>query len=74
VVSAEDEAHRVEQEDGRFGLVRHGSSLAGSRDQRTGIRGQRSDETFPCLINHTQIDGLTGTPAHTYIITAIPWH
>jgi hypothetical protein len=38
VVGAEDEAHGVEQEDGRFGLVRHGMSLAGGRDQRTEIR------------------------------------
>jgi hypothetical protein len=29
VVGAEDEAHRVEQEDGRFGFGWHGSSLAG---------------------------------------------
>jgi hypothetical protein len=25
VIGAEDEAHRVKQEDGRFGLVRHAS-------------------------------------------------
>jgi hypothetical protein len=31
VVGAEDEAHGVEQEDGRFGLGWHGSSLAGGR-------------------------------------------
>jgi hypothetical protein len=37
VVSAEDERHGVEEEDGRLGLVCHETSLAGGRGQ-TGLR------------------------------------
>jgi hypothetical protein len=43
VVGAENEAHRIKQENGRFGGFGHGTSLAG-----TGIRGRLSLIAF-CL-------------------------
>jgi hypothetical protein len=36
MVGAEDERHGVEQEDGRLGLVGHGTSLSGDREQWSG--------------------------------------
>ena len=40
MIGAEDERHGVEEEDGRLGLVCHGSSLAGGIEQGTGNRKQ----------------------------------